>query len=236
MLTIATDVVPRTSLSFVAFRVAFQDTLERIGLARQVGDDAYGGFGYLTEVPFLRAVPPLVQLDLLAGTWSRHIADESFAADLVDESVIYAACETAANVADQDREGLERFLSGGPVVVDPADLDGISADLRAMHLSLASEGDFLLISQFEDIDPEESRRLKRRFRINEQRLESMFEVLGRWHASPEFGQRLGGLLRSEEILRATRVLGLATPRIPQGRGQREGRGPKVQDHRLPDEG
>lgn len=233
MLTIATDVVPRTSLSFVAFRVAFQDTLERISLARQVGDDAYGGFGYLTEVPFLRAVPPLVQLDLLADTWSRHIAEESFQASLVDESVIYAACETAANIAEHDREGLSRFLAGGPAAVDSVDLDGLTADLRAMHLSLASEGDFLLISQFEDIDPEESRRLKRRFRIDEKRLESMFEVLGRWHASPEFAERLAGLLRTEEIGRVMCVLGLKTSR--KGREKRENRGLRTEDRRSRNE-
>jgi hypothetical protein len=225
MLTIATDVVPRTNLSYLAFRAAFQETLERIVLARQVGDDAYGGFGYLTEVPFLRAVPPHIQLDLLATTWSRHVADEQFQADLVDESIIYAACETAANLAEHDPEALGRFLGGGPTAIDLADIEVLAAQLRAMHLNLASEGDFLLISQFEDIEPEEARRLRRRFRMDESRLESMFAVLGRWHMSPDFAGRLAGLLQATEVRRTVQALGSDLLRSEDG-GSRRGSRPR----------
>jgi hypothetical protein len=208
MLTISTDVLPRGCLSYAAFRVAFQDTFERIVLAKQVGVDDCGVFGYLTEVPFLRGVPPHVQLDLLAETWSKHIADESIQANLVDESVIYAACETAARIAERDSAAFDRFLEGGPGTFEPIALEALAADLRAIHLNLACEGDFLLISQFEDIDPDESRRLKRRFRLDEARLESMFDVLGRWHHSADFVKNLSGLLSSREAQRTARTLGL----------------------------
>src|SRR3990170_4603806 len=57
MISIQTDTFPQTSLSYFAFRIAFQETLERICLAQQVGTYTANCFGFLTEVPFLRAVP-----------------------------------------------------------------------------------------------------------------------------------------------------------------------------------
>ncbi len=54
MLAIQTDTLPQTGLSYFAFRIAFQETLERICLAQQVGNYTAECFGFLTEVPFLR--------------------------------------------------------------------------------------------------------------------------------------------------------------------------------------
>ena len=101
MLAIQTDTLPQTGLSYFAFRIAFQETLERICLAQQVGNYTAECFGFLTEVPFLRAVPPHVQLDLIAETWCKHASTEKFVANLVDESVIwgeYFFCEALERV------------------------------------------------------------------------------------------------------------------------------------------
>jgi hypothetical protein len=54
------------------------------------------------SVPFLMGVPPHVQLDLLADTWSKHTSKDKHEASLIDESVIYAAGETAARIAEED--------------------------------------------------------------------------------------------------------------------------------------
>ena len=207
MLYISSDLLPNDPLTYLAFRVSFLETLERIVLARQVNEEAEG-FGYLTEVPFLCHVPAHVQLDLLAETWSRHTARKRWDGTLVDESVVYAVCETAAYVAETDPSLVKRCLSCGP---NPACLgvDRLLPDeLRNLHLSLSNEGDFLLISQFEDMEPDESRDLKRQFRLSEERLKPMFEVLGRWGISREFARRLDGLLSEREIARASAILGL----------------------------
>lgn len=208
MLNIATETLPRTNLSYLAFRLAFQETLERIALARQIGDDTNGCFGYLTEVPFLCAVPPHIQLDLLAATWKKHVANEEFDADLVDESVIYAACETSARIVERETAALERYLSRGPVVVNTATDVGPAAALKGLHMNLASEGEFLLVSQFEDMPPDEAREMKKRLQIDEQRTQVMFDVLGRWNVSPDFLGNLSGLLTRQEILRMVRILGV----------------------------
>ncbi len=204
MLTIATEKLPQSCLSYVAFRVAFRETLERITLASQVGEPVDGGFGYLIEVPFLQAVPPHVQLDLLAATWQRHIAEEDFTASLLDESVLYAVCEASAGIVDSQPEMVRQYLAGGPQAIEIGVDHQLAAELRALHQEASREGAFLLISQFQDMPPEEARPLKAEWGLKEERLEVMFEALGRWRVSPEFLSNLAGLLTAEEIGRTVK--------------------------------
>lgn len=208
MLAICTDTLPQTCLTYLAFRLSFRETLERIALAQQMGDDAENCFGYLTEVPFLRSVPPHVQLDLLAETWSKHVSSERFEGDLVDESVIYAVCETAAQIVEAAPDDVARYLRGGPQRVNVTPDHSLASELRSLHLDLENEGDFLLISQFEDMKPDEARLLKRKFRLDPKKIEALFDVLGRWNVSPKFAGNLSGLLSEREIPRATSFLGV----------------------------
>jgi len=208
MLAIASDTLPQTCLTYLAFRISFQETLERVALLLQMKVTSPEVFGYLTEVPFLREVPPRVQLDLLANTWQKHSAPQRVEADLVDESVVYAACETAAHVIDNEPAVVARYLRGGPLNVQvPAD-HYLASELRALHLKLSNDGDFLFISQFQDMDPDEAREMKRQFGLCDADFEPMFEVLHRWHVSPEFRSHLSGLLSPREIERVTALLGV----------------------------
>ena len=208
MLDIATDTLPQTSLTYLAFRVAFQETLERIVLASQMGEDTTTGFGYLREVPFLNGVAPHIQLDLLAETWKKHAAAEHFDASLVDESVVYASCETAARVVDEQPEMFHEFVEGGPLEIDLSPHNSLAAELRNLHLDLSNEGDFLMISQFEDLTPDESRSLKKKFGLQESKLECMFDVLGRWSMSADFLMNLTGLMSKQEIVHTALKLGV----------------------------
>lgn len=208
MLTISNDTLPQSSLTYLAFRIAFRETLERIALADQVGCDPHEAFGFLTEVPFLRTVPAHVQIDLLAATWAKHVSNEPFAADLVDESVLYAVCETSANVVEGDPESVAPYLVGGPLDLSVTPDRELADGLRGVHLNLASEGEFLLVSQFEDLPPDEAARLKEKFGLSEERIEPMFEVLSRWYLTPDFLGNLRGLLTGREILKTVRVLGV----------------------------
>ncbi len=208
MLNICTDTLPQSCLSYLAFRVAFQETLERIILAHQVGEDTAACFGYLTEVPFLQAVPPHIQLDLLAETWAKHISEDHFEASLVDESVIYAVCETAARIAEDDPEVFKQYLKHGPLDVELVPDHFMASEIRSVHLNLSSEGDFLLISQFEDMAPEEATKLKQGFKIDADRLEAMFEVLGRWSMSEDFLPNMKQLFSQNEIVQTALSLGV----------------------------
>jgi hypothetical protein len=207
MITVATDTLPQNGLTYLAFRISFKETLERITLAQQLESETEF-FGYLTEVPFLRAVPPHVQLDLLAETWHRHAAKQYFAATVLDEAVIYAACETAARVAEHEPGVVSGYLRGGPVHLDLKPGRRVANELRSLHLSLSNDGDFLIVSQFEDIPPDDARRLKRDFGLDEARLECLFDALGRWSMSPGYLSNLMGLLSKEEIVRSALELGV----------------------------
>ncbi|MEX0728265.1 MAG: hypothetical protein WD065_18490 [Planctomycetaceae bacterium] len=207
MLTIATDILPQTCLSYLAFRISFMETLERITLARQVGGDLYPSAGYLTEVPFYTGVPAHIQLDLLATTWAKHLADETIPADLVDESVVYAVCETAARISETQPEIVTRYLKGGPLDIDVPVDHYLAEELRNMHLRLANEGDFLFISQLTDLKPDQAKNMKEQFHLDDERLDQMFEVLGRWYLSADFIPQLVGLLTEREIARAVSTIG-----------------------------
>ena len=206
MLTIAQHLLPNNTLSYLAFRIACLDTLERIVLARQFGPEAAEGFGYLTEVPFLRAVPPQVQLDLLSETWQKHLHREQLDADLVDEAILFAVCETAARVAEQEPPQFKFWGTSGPRRIALASKGALPKQLRQVHLALPNEGDFLLISQFEDLPPFEALSLKAEFGLEPRKCEPLFEALGRWHVTPGFTGRLAGLLTDREISQAVMVV------------------------------
>ena len=202
MLNICDASLPNTPLSYLAFRVACLDTLERMVLARQFDPEISEGIGFLAEVPFLRAVAPQVQLDLLSETWHKHVCGEEVESTLVDESVIYAVCETAARAAEQDRTQMRAWAESGPRRISVSSKPSLPEKLRQLHLSLPNEGDFLLISQFEDLSPFEGLSLKAEFGMEPSKGEPMFDVLGRWHVTPGFAGRLDGLLTDREVAQA----------------------------------
>jgi len=201
MLKICNDLLPASDHTYAAFRLTVCDTLERMVLAEQIGASGERPFGFLTEVPFLKQVPPQVQVDLLAGTWHKHCAPEIWDATLVDESVIYAVCETAARLIMTDAATARRFLGEGPRRLRTAVNINLAREIQALHLDLANEGDFLLISQFQDIPPDDGRILKQKFGLAEAECEAMFDVLGRWHVSDDFLECADGLLAPHEVER-----------------------------------
>ncbi|MEK6261598.1 MAG: hypothetical protein AABP62_23615 [Planctomycetota bacterium] len=211
MLKICHAPLPQSLLSYVAFRVAFRETFERLSLHKLQAGDASDAYGYLGEVPFLREVPAQVQLDLLAATWHKHLSRDSHPADLVDESVIYAVCESAARLVEQDPEVFASHMRGGPLdLAVPVDAY-LCRELRLLYLELPNDGDFLLISQFLDLEPDESNQQKLEMGVDPKKLGPMFDVLGRWHVSPQFLAHLKGLLTESELGRVATILQTPCP-------------------------
>jgi hypothetical protein len=109
---------------------------------------------------------------------------------------------------EQDPNVIGRYLAGGPQSVALKVDQSLAAELRALHLNLASDGDFLMISQFEDMPPDEAAESKRQFGLDDNRFEVMFEALGRWSMSARFLTDLCGLMTKEEIVRTALELGV----------------------------
>lgn len=208
MLRIESATLPDVDLAYIALRLSFFETLERITLAGQLGVQGDGAYGYLAEVPFLRNVAPQVQLDLLLSCWKKLRSHEDLAATLVDEAVLYAACESAARIVEADEHFFHDVLLKGPRRVSTT-WDGTLADeLRFLHLSLPNDGDFLLISQFQDVEPSEAARLKEKFGLDKSACEELFDILGRWHVATDFPASGTGLLDAAEMKLACSVLKL----------------------------
>jgi hypothetical protein len=206
MLKISQSPLPQSSLSYVAFRVAFRETFDRVSLNLWYPTEQAGPFGYLCQVPFLQEVAPAVQLDLLASTWAKHVSRDAHQSDLVDESVIYSACESTAQLIENEPETVTQLLRGGPMETKMSVDSYLARELRSLYLSLPNDGDFLIISQFLDIDPDDAIDHKLQMGIDPNRMSAMFDVLGRWHVSPEITSNLRGLLTEAEITRVTAVL------------------------------
>ena len=207
MLTICADTLPPNTLTYLAFRLSCLETfrlLEEMQHSHSVAERV----GYLTEVPFLQEVAPRVQLSLLGETWNRHMSNEPHHADLVDESVVYAVCEFAAALVEKAPERVREYLGAGPLAAMVVPDHFLATELRALHLQLSNEGDFLLISQLQDLPPDEAAEFKQQFHLNDAYLQPMFEVLGRWHVSSHLRDELDGLLTEEELDAHLPTLGL----------------------------
>ncbi|MCA9029210.1 MAG: hypothetical protein KDA69_06890 [Planctomycetaceae bacterium] len=205
MLSISSQSVAPSELLYSAFRIAFLDTLERIALADQL-NVSDRSFGYLTQVPYLRNVHPGVQLDQLLLTWSRQMSCEVHEATMVDEAVLYAACETAAQVIRTDAISARRILRTGPITAKAVCDQRMAEEIQRLHLNVVGEGSFLLLSQFLDIPPEECTSLKAEYGIQEGAADCMFELLAQYRVSPLIAERARGLLTPAEVREVFSVL------------------------------
>ena len=199
MLRIGETRLSYSALAYLAFRVSFCETLESVKLQRQLKTDEHESGGFLAEIPFLQAVPPQIQLDALSTTWHRLANGQSIDSSLIDDCVLYAVCESAARIsADQPNE-LNRLLQNGPLKMRVEPDHWLISRLRALHLCVPSDCDFLALSRFEDVAPDIAERQKARLGLANEKIEPLFDLLGRWHVSSGFAGRLKHLLGPDEI-------------------------------------
>lgn len=211
MLQLAHEQLPQSLLSYVAFRVDLRRTWDAMSAAPRTAifSAEPERTGYLAEVPFLRETSLAVQLDVLARTWRRHMQPEIIRADLLDEAVLYAACEATAHCAEHEPQHVHRALLGGPMdLMIPVDL-ALAGDLRQLYLQLPTEGDFLLVGQFLDMPPDEAVEWKQKLGVTETQLTQFFNVLSQWRARPETLPRLQGLITDRERTELAAALSLS---------------------------
>jgi hypothetical protein len=98
---------PQNDLVYLAFRLTACQVLHRIALAIEASPDdslPEGTRGFLGDVPMLRPLHVVAQVDLLAEAWSRHHAARVHWATLLDAAVLYSACrESVIEIRDTPR-------------------------------------------------------------------------------------------------------------------------------------
>lgn len=210
MITFTSKSLPFSEQVYISFRIAILESEERLALAHQIDLTDHNGFGYLTQVPFLKSVAPQVQIDLLLDFWNRYLARERYASDYLDESIVYAVCETAANVIRSQSGIAERFVKSGPLSCPFTATPQYADQIQKLHLDYVGNGHFLMLSQFQDLPVEEAADLKKEFGIHADRSERMFEILGRWNVSTEIESRAIGLLTAAESKRLGELFKIST--------------------------
>lgn len=199
MIKFAEKYLPYSERIYIAFRISFLETFERLVLADQLDLGSHRAFGFLTHVPFLKSVPAQVQLDLLLDVWDKHLSKQDYSANYLDEAIVYAACETTAHLIRSEPDHARRLIACGPLQ-SSFDIAGkTAAQFQNLHLDFAGEGHFLLLSQCQDLPPEEATEFKQKYGIITGKTDSLFDALARWHVQPGFENRACGLLTDEEI-------------------------------------
>jgi hypothetical protein len=107
--------LPTNEVSFLAFRLAAKDTLAKAAeqLDRDPGqrDDSTG---YLNVVQLLQSLTTRAQLRLLGDVWERHRSAHAHQATFLDAAVVFASCETAAELIRDHPGTAAQHLEGSP--------------------------------------------------------------------------------------------------------------------------
>ena len=201
--------LPFTKNVYIAFRIALLETEERLSLAHQIDMADHTGFGYLTQVPFLKCVAPQVQLDLLLDFWNRYLSRDRHTANYLDESIVYSVCETASNVIRSQPILAERFVNSGPLSCPFQATPKLADSIQKLHLDFVGDGHFLMLSQIQDSPPEEAANLKKEFGLRDEMSEEMFTAIGRWNVSTDVENRAVGLLTPAESTRIVELFKLS---------------------------
>lgn len=196
--------LPDTDLVYLAFRFAFDSTLAELEMLRDLSEDLENDLeddvGFLTEVPFLNAIPLPIQIDLLAEVWARLISPERHVAFLLDAAVLYAACETAGRVINEMPELAEAWLPGGPRQLNPRILKRAPVRLDDLFEEFWDDQDFLTLNDLQDFPPDQAKTVRSTLGLSEEAVAPLYEALARGRVSPELERNLAGLLTPEEIV------------------------------------
>jgi hypothetical protein len=191
--------LPADELTAAAFRLTAVNTLIDIESSASPAAAGVEPAGYLGEVPLLAEVAPAVQVDLLADTWARHRSADRCDASLLDAAVIYAVCETAAGVVEDQPDLARAHLHDAPVPSKvPVDAD-LPERFRSLFESFWGDIDFVTLEQFEDTDPKVARGIKEFLGISKTQTKKIGRALARGHPEPGLPGRLNELLTEEEL-------------------------------------
>ena len=194
--------LPQNDLVYVAFRLGYFDLMTELDTDAALGTADFddGPYGFLTNVPFFRTVPPTVQLDLLASVWAKHHSPQVQPALLLDAAVLWAIFNDAGRIGLEVWEGaLSPVLNDGPCKVTVTMDESLDERWKEMFDDFWDDVDFLSLDDMQDMPPEQAKALREQFDIPEVWVDDMFAVLNRARASAAILDNLRGLLSEQEI-------------------------------------
>ena len=192
--------LPQNDLIYVAFRLCFFDVFSELEMQQDVEFDDEWNSGFLTQVPFFDAVPPFVQLDLLAEVWAKHHSTELIPAKLLDAAVLWSIFDDAGRIGLEIWEGdLSTVLEDGPRQVDVIMDETLAEQWQEIFDVFWDDVDFLSLSNMLDTPPEKAEMIRSLLMIPEEWVDEMFDVLSRIRASPSITENLRGLMTDQEI-------------------------------------
>ena len=198
--------LPNNDLSYLAFRLAVQETLSDLELSHDLDEELDPPAGFLTVVPFLEQVPIPVQIDLLAATWAQQRQPRLIQASLLDAAVLYAVCTKASRFATDLPELVIPFLRAGPRNPSPRAIRKALGQVDDLFEEFWDDHDFLMISDLQDLHPDQAGQLKLQLGLSDEYLQPLYDALGRGRVSGDVSANLQGLLTDEETKEATSLL------------------------------
>ncbi len=196
--------LPQSELVYTAFRLCFFDVASDVDMQRQPwgsdDEDPDDLIGFLAwKVPFFQAVPPIIQLDLLAALWRKHSDDKLHEIYLAEAAVLYAILTDAGRIATEIWDyALPDFLTDGPLKIAADVSSDIEQVLAEQFDEFWDDEDFLLIEMSQDGVPFQRTPAGALLGLPDEWVDEMYEILGRAKPRPTMLDDLAGLLTEEE--------------------------------------
>lgn len=197
--------LPQSDLVYTAFRLCFFDVACELDLQREPwtespDDDPDDVMGFLAwKVPFFRAVPPVIQLDLLAALWHKHHSNKLHEVYLAEAAVLYAILRDAGRIAVEIWDGkVADMMKRGPRTVAGVVQDDVEDQLAELFERFWDDEDFLLIEVSQDGVPFQQTGGGDFLGIPSEWIDEMYEILTRAKPRPEMMDDLKGLLSDAE--------------------------------------
>ncbi|GIX03416.1 MAG: hypothetical protein KatS3mg113_0422 [Planctomycetaceae bacterium] len=199
MIQIQHQNIPQTLLYYVAFRTALRTTWDQLSqvVAGHTADEETTGF--ISEVPYLCGVPLHVQLFILAKTWDKHRQRVVLLADVLDEYVLYACCESTIRHCREAPSRINWALRGGPYDISVPAGEELAQALRRQTEHWPCERELFVLQQLLDLPPDESEQWRQEQQIHDIRWQMLLDVLGNWWIPRGWNLRLQGLATVDEI-------------------------------------
>ncbi len=186
-------------ITCAAFRAAFVTTLDSLLRYALDPSAAYERpVGIFDCFPMLNAVAPQIQLECVLRTWSRRNRELPESADVLDDCVLHAACESLARISTDKNTTLLNVALNGPRKITAAAGQWLCSQARCLQVAGPEPLRPAFLLEFSEIDePVFGSRIECAADCASDR-DELLNLVGRWAADREVVLGSQGLLTAVE--------------------------------------